>query len=180
MYKWYLAIVGCILVADWNEAARRVGLKRSAFEEGVGRMYKTGNLMPTNRQVSPSVYTPVVMKLAFDLLHEGTSLMNFLDLFYKVREYGHLVEKGCVKRFRQAFKAWCLAQGTPLTVNSVGTVFYLPDSDIGCRLEYARYVLKLMQDTENPVNLDQLIFVDEVSLEECPHPKGELIHVYHA
>lgn len=178
MYRWYLAVVGCILVADWNAAAKAVGLQRSAFDEGIKRLYQTGEIKRKARPVPPSVYTPEVMKLAYDLLHDANSLMNFKDLFHLVREYGFLTQEGCLHRFRKAFKLWCKAQGTPLTVNSVGTVFYLPDGDFSVRKEYAEMVLEMLQRKKDPVALDQLIFVDEVTLEECSHPKGEPPDVY--
>mmetsp|Transcript_27898 Transcript_27898/g.82720 ORF Transcript_27898/g.82720 Transcript_27898/m.82720 type:complete len:209 (-) Transcript_27898:72-698(-) len=172
-WNWRQAILACIEVADRSKALKLSGLSRTAFFQALKRFYQSGDISTRTRKSERSVYTYEVLKLAYDLLHDSTSLLDFKDLYGLLQGHGQLLEEGTLERFREAFKHFCHEEGTPLTVGSTSTVFYLAKSDWHIRLQYSKSVLQLLDSPGSSVDLRHFIFVDEVTLEEVPHPKGK-------
>ncbi len=168
-YQWYLAMCACIMATDIGQACKTVGISRHAFQTAARRMWQSGNLEGAPRASVPSVYTPEVLKYAYDtLMMAGHQLLNFTDLRMLMLAHGMLPAIKHWARFRQAFKQYCKKQGTPLTVNSHLTTFYLAKQDFPARAAYAEFMLAKLKKT----GLENIVFVDEVVLEMCPHPKG--------
>lgn len=173
-YEWYKAVASALECVDLALALKKSGLKRAAFFEGLRRMHDTGSLDSTPRKSAPTVYTPEVMKDAYELLVTSASMLNFLDLFWALKGEGHLQEVGCIDRFRQAFTQYCKSVGTPLTVNSTQMTFYLAPKDYPERAAYATMMLNYLRKS----SLEDLLWVDEVTVEEVAHPKGAHVHGY--
>lgn len=70
-----------------------------------------------------------------------------------------------MKHLRQ----YITSQGQRLAINSIRSASYTPLRDVVGRLNYASVMMGLLA---NPEVLRSLIYVDEVTLEESPHPKG--------
>jgi len=174
-YSWYKAICQAILIATDPGQTMHVSMGVRAFKTGVKRMWDTGALDSAPRKRATTVYTNEVMQAAYDLVRFSGELLNFKDLFILVRSEGYLEDCGNLACFRAAFKAYCEGRGEPLTVNSTRTTFYLATNDYPIRAAYAKSMLELLKTRP----LKRLIFVDEVTLEECPHPKGkQLLHAF--
>ena len=168
-YAWYAAICSCILKATVAEQCAEVVMGRTAFCAGVRRMWETGGFLSKPRAYEVTVYTTEVMQAAKHILQTNLDLLNFKDLFMLMKEHGHFSQAGSLDRFRAAFKAYCKTQEDPVTVNSTKTTWYLAPSDYPMRAAIAFGMLECLKHW----SLDSLVFVDEVVLEECAHPKGE-------
>jgi hypothetical protein len=65
------------------------------------------------------------------------------------------------------------AKGHKLIVNSTKTIFYITINDVVQRVQYAQHMMDILKTQP----LDMIIFADETTLEESPHPKGMTIHI---
>jgi hypothetical protein len=72
--------------------------------------------------------------------------------------------------FMEHLRQYIKSQGHRLITNSVKTTFFLTLTDVVDRLKYARMWDERLK---SPGALGSIIFVDEVTYEEHPHPKGK-------
>lgn len=176
-YAWYLAVVGCILLAAPKQARDATGVNARAFHTGVKRMWTTGSLAPKPRARARTVYTEGTMQAAFQLLVNSLDLLNFTELYLLLKLHGYLDGCGSLCRFRRAYKGWCKVKDIKLIVNSRRTTFWMAPSDYPARAAYCSIMLKYLKSGVTQAEVDRmlasLIFVDEVTLEEVPHQKGE-------
>lgn len=72
------------------------------------------------------------------------------------------------QRFCEHLKAFIEAKGHMLITNNTNTTFFLSKGDIRLRVSHSRATLVNL----NTRDMDSLVFADERTLEENPHPKG--------
>jgi hypothetical protein len=172
-YNRYLvmccAILGCekpVLL----RLAKQQQLGRNIVESALSRFWKTGHMGRKQHAVKPSIYTEKVLEAAYEeLINQPEAMLNMTELFALMRSEGHLGSGGSYDRFSKAFQKYCSDRGTPLTVGSTRTTFYLATLDYAERGGYARAMLDHFQ---RGLKLEDLFFVDECTLEETAHPKG--------
>ena len=73
-----------------------------------------------------------------------------------------------VPAFISAWRSRLAEIGYKLVTGSTGTRFFIASKDLELREKFATDMLRLLKH----VSLMDCIFVDETTLEECPHPKS--------
>jgi hypothetical protein len=74
--------------------------------------------------------------------------------------------------FLKRLREYISRRGHRLITNSVKTTFFISLTDKAERLKYANDILEQLKKERS---LESLIFVDEVTYEPSPHPKGKTI-----
>lgn len=154
-------------------AAKHSGLQPRELKKIIELLAAHGSLSDSPRSGRPIVYTPDKMDIAFQLLvdnDEGS--MTGQDLMGKLVDQGVLPHNADVDTFLHHFRQHVEANGHKLILNSTKTIFYIAVNDVVQRVHYAQH----MMDALKTQPLDMIIFVDETTLEESPHPKGMTMH----
>jgi hypothetical protein len=109
------------------------------------------------------------MEAAYDVLTDPESgLLTGRKLKARLVSQGILHSSSDDKSFMKRLREFITSQGQRLITNSVQTTFYITRTDVADRKRYAEMMTELLKTT----GLDSLVFVDETTLEEQPHPKG--------
>ena len=173
-YHRYLAMCSMILSMSKAKAvkhAKSIRLGRHTVVRTEERFWKTGSISNKTREAEARVYTDEPLEEAYQMLIETQGqFMNFQEFYAMIQSCGHFNEGGSLARFSAAFKAYCKTKGTPLTVGSTQSVFFLATDDIPKRAAYSRTMLDLFK---KGLRLANVIFADEVSFEHMGHPKGQ-------
>lgn len=170
-YKRAAYVYWLIVLQDRNTALKKAGYHQNAahvHHRVLESLARTGTLSCKVPAQPARKYTPEVMQEAYATLISSKELLNGMEFYIMLHELGILVCMCNKTRFLQAFKAYCHAQGTNLIVNSQTCLHFLQLLDYPARAAYCAE----MQNIMCTLSLDQMVFVDEVTLEECPHPKG--------
>ena len=146
------------------------GLCRKTHQRIITRFIERGHAFDAERSGRPVVYTEAIMERAYELLTNiDTGLVTGQELKGMLINEGLLAPDADRHAFMEHLRKYILSQGHRLITNSVKTTFFLTLTDIVDRLKYARMWEERLKA---PGALDSVIFVDEVTLEEHPHPKG--------
>jgi hypothetical protein len=152
-------------------AATASGLSRHAHERIIKGLAQNGHLGENERSGRPPLYTEDNLEAAYQLLsNQKYGKLTGVDLLRQLKANGKMHATAEPKRFMQHLGAFILKKGHRLITNCTKTTFFISDHDAQARVEYAKWWLAKL-DT---VPLTCLVFVDEITLEESPHPKGKL------
>ena len=153
---------------------RRVAMTESGLsEKAYGRILKewelSGSIQDRPRPGRPVKYTEEIMQIAVvELIHTQPERLTGTELHAQLIEDKVLWEASDVDRFMLHLKEHVTKLGYTLLTNHSKTLFFLNKQDRIERLQHCRdYEHNLTGD-----QLDMCVFTDEVTLEECPHPKG--------
>jgi hypothetical protein len=151
-------------------ALKKSGLSRAAHSRIIDMYKQRGHALDAERSGRPAVYTQSVMETAVSTLtsHKGT--MSGPELHQKVIQQGILHPSSDRQRFLSSLRQHVRQQGHQLVANCTKTLFYISKEDEQERLAYAK---KLHDRLNLDLILNHLWFIDEVTIEEEPHPKGE-------
>ena len=153
------------------QARAASGLSRMAHQRIINSFIARGHAFDAERSGRPLIYTDAIMERAYELLTTAdTGLVTGQDLKELLVHEGLLSPESDRNAFMCHLRKYIQSQGHRLITNSVKTTFFLTLSDITDRLKYARMWEERLKTR---AALDSVIFVDEVTLEEYPHPKGE-------
>jgi len=152
-----------------TRACRVAGISWStcyAYEKKVKNMQSLRHLPIPGR---PPRYTDQLLDWATDeLVADVTTLHTPSSFTNRLIAIGVLQAPVKVQAFISAWRSRLAEKGYKLVTGSTGTKFFIASSDLPLRVQYANDMLRLLKET----NLMDWIFVDETTLEECPHPKS--------
>ena len=155
-----------------SKAEKASGLSVKALGRIITSLAEHGDIREGQRPGRPLTYTQEVMEAAYTALVEWEEgYPTGPDLMQK------LVEKGILERtvddglLLQHLKRHVKSMGHILIVDSTKTVFFLTATDVVARVMFANMMITRLGGRAP----DFIIFIDETTLEESPHPKGELL-----
>lgn len=162
-------VIAYLTTADEQAAQRASGLGATAREICIKRLKAHGTLAAMPSTGHPLKYTPEVCQLAIQILeeHDGEqlTLTRLLEL---------LVDAGVVQpptdrdNFSRHLRAYVHTQGRYIDTTSIHTIFLLARTDCMPRVDFSTAAQELLKDRQ----LEDIVFVDETTWEEAPHPKG--------
>lgn len=156
---------------DRKLAARESGLSTKCHNRIVAMFRDRGHIFEHERSGRPATYTEAMMEQAFDMLiNYDEGYLTGTDLWRKLKEADVLHQESSIDPFMKCFHAYVKHKGLKLITNSMKTIFLLTKDDVRDRYSYAAQLLPRMTSAQ----LEMVIFVDETTMEECPHPKGKL------
>ena len=155
-----------------KKACEESGLSRHAWGRILKMLETRGSISDAPRSGRPSLYTRAVMDKAVQILVEnGEELLTGQMLLEIMITLGLLPEKSDVVTFMRHLCDRVTSIGHKLVVNSTRTIFMLTAADVITRVKFAADMLAELEYQP----LDMIIFIDETTLEEAPHPKGKFI-----
>jgi transposase len=155
---------------NMKRALKESKLSRAAHMRIVDMYKQRGHALDAERSGRPAVYTESVMKSAMAVLTTNKGTMNGPELHQQVMQKGILHSTSNRQRFLSSLRQHVRNEGHQLLANCTKTVFYISKEDEQERLTYATHLHSLLNIS---LSLNQLWFIDEVTIEEDPHPKGE-------
>jgi hypothetical protein len=168
-----LYVLEFLLTGSRESAKLASGLTGNCHDRIIEMYRDRGHHFDAFRSGRPTSYTLEMMQEALHfLINYEEGYLAGTDLWQKLVDRGTLHDTSCVDRFMYHFRAYVESKGMKLITNSTKTVFLLTHQDVKERLRYAQQLLPIM----NPRQLDMVIFVDETTLEESPHPKGDMLN----
>ena len=163
-------ILAFLQMGSASEARRASGLSRNAHDRIVKMFSQRGHAFDKERPGRPHVYTDAIMEAAYEKLTDSESgLLSGRQLKTLLVNEGVISEASSHAPFMKRLRAYIMGQGHRLITNSVKTTFFITLTDVVDRLKYCRKMSALLEDSGA---LHGITFVDEVTLEESPHPKG--------
>lgn len=166
--KW---VVAYLQTHNTAYAARVSGLSGHAKSRILDILCRNGHLGDTERSGRPPVYKVDMYEQAFMIVgSDATGKLTGKSLVKHLKQEGVLHQSADVRRFLQHFKAYVKEQGYTLLTNYRKTTFYLSPRDITHRLAWSNEQLQRL----DLGYLENMVFEDEVTLEQCPHPKGQM------
>jgi hypothetical protein len=151
-------------------AEKTSGASRMELGRIIESLKKHGDIRELPRSGRPPIYSEAVNAAAYRALVEweegyptGPTLM------------AKLVDDGVIKKavdvdiMLQHLKQYVKGLGHILIVDSTKTTFFLTAGDVVVRVKFAHKMIAALQGR----TVDMIIYVDETTLEESPHPKGE-------
>jgi hypothetical protein len=172
-HKRALYILAFLQTGQASFARKVSGLSRMAHQRIVSMIAARGHAFDVERPGRPVTYHPAILEAACNfLVTHQESFLNGSQLRQKLVQEGILHASSKRDIFMQHLRECVMSRGHRLITNSVKTTFFISRSDSAVRLEYAHAMLEMLRNTKS---IDNLIFIDETTLEESPHPKGEWI-----
>jgi hypothetical protein len=152
------------------EIARRAAkLSPHAHWKIIRMIAENGHYADSERSGRPCLYTEAEMEAAYNaLVKQKYGKLNGVELLKQLREEGLVHETAEPKRFLQHLTSHIRSKGQKLITNCTKTTFFLSEADARARLLYSKEWLERL----NTMSLGNVVFADEVCLEESPHPKG--------
>jgi hypothetical protein len=167
LVKWLLIYLRSGVL---DQANKDSGLGPTARATVIRRLEAHGTLDAMPPPGRPVKFTADVCAHAVELLaeHDGEFLTLRMLLSLLVEE-DWVDSKAHVDTFSKHLRKYVRAQGMHINTTCTSTVFLLAQQGWQPRVKFCREALALLERTP----LDQIIFVDETTVEECPHPKGK-------
>lgn len=151
-------------------ACKTSGLSRMAHQRIIQMFIDRGHAFDSERSGRPMAYTAPIMEAGYaTLISNEEGCLNGKQLQQKLVKEGVLHPSSDVDVFLRHLHQYVKGQGHRLITNSVKTTFFITLSDVAARVAYAHAMLDELKASKA---LDNIIFVDEVIVEESPHPKG--------
>lgn len=155
-------------------AASASGLSCHAHKRIIKGLAQNGHLGESARSGRPPLYTEDQLEAAYELLaNQKYGKLTCVDLLRQLKADEKMHATAEPKRFLKHLHAFILKKGHRLITNCTKTTFFISDHDAMARVEYAKWWLTQL----TTVPLSCLVFVDEITLEESPHPKGKVTPV---
>ena len=159
----------------------RVAKKLAHQYRGVGRNIRrltreTGDICDRPKSGHPIRYDAELLDKATALLVEQEEELHNIPSFVAELELqGVLVKPYDPRAFMTAWKERVKEQGHFLNTESTRSLFLICKKDAPTRVRFARDMLELLED---PDAIDRLVFVDETTIEQSPHPKSGMYTVH--
>jgi len=156
-----------------SKASKESGLPKKALGRIINMFREKGHVLDSTRSGRPLSYTTAKMEEAYSILVKNEDgFLNGKQLQQKLVHEGVLHPTSDVAVFLKRLREYISSQGHRLITNSVKTTFFISLTDKAERLKYANDMLEQLKKERS---LESLIFVDEVTYEQSPHPKGKTI-----
>jgi hypothetical protein len=150
-------------------ACRVSGLSHHALKRIIRMLCRNGHLEDSGRSGRPPVYKGAMLEAAYvKVVKDNTGKLTGKSLVQQLKREGQLHQTADVRRSLRHLRVHVKGKGQKLLTNYRRTTFYLSKRDEGLRLAHAHDTLRLL----DAGYLSNLVFEDEVILEESPHPKG--------
>lgn len=159
---------GC--TPEIRKQARRDTHTKPRQQASILRLFEEqGSISDRPRSGRPPLYSDEVMEKAYMfLIQYDEGFLTGASLHQKLIDRGDLWPTADVETFLQKLKAYVKSKGHSLVINSTKTTFFLAIGDVVQRVQFASH----MQQQLEAVSLDMMIYTDETTEEESPHPKG--------
>lgn len=162
-------LLSVLQTADDAHAREVSGLGPHARQRITHMLATRGSVHDAPRSGRPTIYTDKVMGKAVKVLVENDEgFLNGHELLLKLKDMGVLAVHADIDNFLNHLHNYVKSLGYKVTVNNTKTIFFLSAADIVKRVKFAAELLPEL----GPEALDMVIFIDETTLEESPHPKG--------
>lgn len=136
----------------------------------VEHLKKYGTFAEAEHNRAPSKFTPEVMAAAKQqLLDMADTELTTEDLVRELEQRGWLTAPTNCHNFLVRFKEYLAAHDLTLQVGSTSMIFRITEESASEREKVARKLLELVP---NDAALQNIVFEDETTFEESPHPKG--------
>jgi hypothetical protein len=166
--QWVITFIETLDVAAANKAS---GLGSRGRHQVLRCLKENRCLEDAPRSGRPVKYTKQVLDKAVDMLLEvPRRLLTLRKLLHQLVEDGTVSGPVDVKNFGRHLTAHVAATGHSMITNSRGSVFFLAKGDKQQRVRFCKATLRMLLGGKVP---HDWVFLDEVTFEECPHPKGE-------
>jgi hypothetical protein len=154
-----------------SEAMKASGLSSKALERIIHSFADQGDFRERQRPGRPVIYDADVMEAAYQYLVEWEEgYPSGPALMHKLVDEDILEHTVDVDILLDHLKRHVRAMGHILIVDSTKTTFFLTATDVVSRVKFAHLMVEELRS--HPA--DMVIYVDETTLEESPHPKGEV------
>ena len=128
-----------------------------------------GTLADAPRSGRPVVFTEEIMEKAYNILAENSEgFLSGRALLRKLKGQKAVQSSAGVDVFMDHLRQHVESKGQKLIVNSTKTIFFITIDDVVQRVKFSSNLLPKLEH----MPLDMIIFSDETTLEESPHPKG--------
>lgn len=163
-FLWVLLETGNV-----KQAAATSGLGEHAKRRIQTMLKERGSIECAPHPGHPLIYTDEVMEEAVQMLVDWENgFPTGQQLIKKMVSQGLVPLDSDVDRFLSHLHAYARHLGHMLVVNSTKSTFFLRIDDVVDRVKYAHAMKEVLQTQDA---LDMLIFVDETTEEESPHPQ---------
>jgi transposase len=166
-YKRYLVTFYILDGATEQEAARRAGVDQKTVRRVVLSMRRGAGWRATPMQAPARTWTTSVMEAAIAILRKETCL-TVLKLFEIMVQEGILKATSNKAGLARALRQHVHSKGWTINMQSTKSLHYISDQDRVERLKYSKDMLERLECNPNMI----LIFCDETTYEQSPHPKG--------
>jgi hypothetical protein len=154
-------------------ACKASGLSHRAHKRIIQMIAQTCSLDDAPRSGRASTYTEQGMAAAYKHLAGADKRLTGLELLAELKELGDIHETAHIDAFMRHLHLYVRSRGEYLSTNSTKTTFFISESDKVQRLEFAKSMLAWLDAHKSPEQaLERLVFSDESTFEERPHPKG--------
>lgn len=173
-------VIACLQGHSTHAAMRIAGARGKNYPSSVLKhLVEHGSLAEAVHHRAPSKHTDDVLAQAMqELVDNEDQPMNEPEFIEHLQCKDVLQAPTDSARFFKAFKAYVRRQGHTLSTHDTETTFAIKEQTAAERLRVSKELLHMM---ETSVPLENWIFEDETTIEESPHPKGEVAvhaHVY--
>lgn len=164
-------IIDYLKNGDAKAAAEFSGLTgQHALERVTEHLEKYGTLEEAPHPSRPSKFTPFVLEAATDYVVENEDRPIATTEIVRYLEGAHYLEPPTDNHnFLVHWREWLAEQGLALTVGTRAMVFKIEPENMQKRMEWAQQMSREFGSVEK---LENVIFEDETTFEESPHPKG--------
>lgn len=154
-----------------QEALHVSGLSGSHTHERITQhLLECGTLAERQHQRAPTKYTGETLKACLEALIANADQVYTTPTFVKMLEEQHILEPPTDgHNFMQHLKEYAAQEGLTLVTGDTSTIFRITEEAAEHRLAWCKKMLQLLHDGKA---LSDFIFVDEMTVEESPHPKG--------
>jgi hypothetical protein len=160
-----------------KRAMHASGLGPHAHKRIIQQLRDRHTLEDAPRTGAPIMFTAAVMDACLQKLltlqDEASGLVTGSDLHMACIRDGTLWEGADYGQFLKQFHVYVKSLGHQLNMNSKACTFFLAKGDIPKRYTFGTTWVEVLSTL---AALDHVIFIDETTIEESPHPKGEHPH----
>lgn len=166
-----LYIISYLKTGDAKAAAKYSGLKGQHARERIAKHLETyGRLEEAPHPSPPTKFTPIVLEAATDYVVENDDRPIGATEVVRYLEGAHYLEPPTnTHNFIVHWRKGLAEQGLTLTVGTSPMIFKIEPENMEKRMKWAQ---QMSRELRSVVKLEDMIFEDETTFEESPHPKG--------
>jgi transposase len=170
-----LLAIHCLQGASPAEAAELLGKSRKYAARVLQHLKQHGTFAEVEHHRPPAKFTAEVMAAAKQMLLDTADVaLTTGELVELLQEGGMLTRPTDHHNFLVHFEEYLAGQNLTLQVGATDTIFRITEETAAERHSRAQTLLELVPDDKA---LHDFVFVDEVTFEESPHPKGTYQHM---
>lgn len=162
-------LITYLLTRDEAAALEASGLQHNPTRIIIRRLRTTGSLAAVKPSGRPVKYNAEVCERALQLLEQHAhEQLNLTELLGLLEAEGAVASPTDVDNFSSHLRQHVHEEGGHINTTSTTTIFFLAAADFGKRLSFSTFWRQQLIST----SLDCIVFIDETTVEEAPHPKG--------